>query len=67
MVLKERLTAFLNEKQNMLLNFIMYESQNTIERICFYGYTVTARYIHCIYRVRNPRFAFWYGMAGDLY
>ena len=38
-----------------------------IERIYFYDYTVTARYIHRIYRIRNPRFAFWYGMAGDLY
>lgn len=35
MVLRERLTAFLNGKQNMLLNFILYESQNTYRKNLF--------------------------------
>ncbi len=35
MVLRERLPAFLNEKQNMLLNFILYESQNTYRKNLF--------------------------------
>mgnify|MGYP000214116226 CR=1 FL=1 len=40
MVLRERLTAFLNGKQNMLLNFILYESQNTYRKNLFFMTTL---------------------------